>query len=82
MYHISDRQAVLEHTSKARNIETKISTHMICQEEEDDKVSRFEGKTTLENIPIAELINHDKCIIIYNSKNTNKNDLNWELDDH
>ena len=80
MYYISDQQAVLDHSRRAREIETKISTHMLSLDEEE-KVNRFEGKTILENIPVKELINHDNCIIIYNSTYGNKNDLNDELDE-
>ena len=55
---------------------------MLNLDDESDKANRFEGRTILENKPIAELINHDKCIIIYHnrSKQSNKNDLNQELD--
>ena len=83
MYHISNKQAALEHTRKARDIETKITSQTLnLDEERDDKTNRFEGKAILENIPIPELINHDKCIIIYHNRGrqTNKNDLNQELD--
>ena len=34
----------------------------------------------MENIPIPDLTKHDNCIIIYNRSNSNKNDLNDELD--
>ena len=81
MYHISDKQAALEHTRKARDIETKIISQMLNFDEEDDKANRFEGKTILENIPIKNLLEYDNCIVIYSRTDGNKNDLNDELDE-
>ena len=81
MYHISDKQAALEHTRRARDIETKITSQILSFDEEDSKANRFEGKTILENIPINRLLDYDNCIVIYNRTDGNKNDLNDELDE-
>ena len=61
-------------SKKARDIETKIKSNCITEDETQSTVNPFKDDI-LENIPISELKNHQKATIIYSKTN-----LNEELD--
>ena len=70
MYWIGDGKKALSLTRKARDIESKIHTHMIEDNFESDNIymDNEQMKTVYENIPIEDLMDekYDNSIIIYN----------------
>jgi 5-methylcytosine-specific restriction protein A len=77
MYYISDRDKAEELIKKARDVETKIKSHCIQDDEKKTRTNIYteEGREVLENIAIDDLNNYTKATIIYSKSN-----LNEELD--
>jgi hypothetical protein len=74
MYLITNGEEAESLTKKARDIETKIKSNCIAEDEDQTTNNPFKEEI-LENIPITELMNHQKATIIYSKSN-----LNEELD--
>ena len=72
-YHITDKEAVKSLIEKAKDIEHKITSNCI-KEEEYVKDNKFNSLSILENIEIENLKDHKDVIIIYSQP-----DLNFEL---
>ena len=72
MYPITDKPIVDSLTKKARNIQTKIKTSII--EEEDRQQNIYKDATIYDDIPVDKLMDYENCIIIYS-----KNHLNDEF---
>ena len=72
-YHITNKNAAKSLIEKAKDIEHKIKSNCIIEEQikEDDN---FKNLEILEGIPIDNLMQYENCIIIYK-----QNDLNYEL---
>ena len=75
MYWISDKENAEVLVKKARDVETKIKSHCI-QEEENKQTTNIYCGEILENIAIADLNNYEEATIIYSKSN-----LNDELDE-
>ena len=67
MYLITNGEEAESLTKKARDIEIKIKSNCITEDETQSATNPFKDDI-LENIPISELKNHQKATIIY-SKN-------------
>jgi hypothetical protein len=76
MYWISDKDQAYRLIQQARDIETKIKSHCI-EEDEIKKLNIYteEDRQILEDIQISEIMNYEKATIIYSKTN-----LNEELD--
>ena len=72
MYPITDKPIVDSLTKKARNIQTKIKTSII--EEENRQQNIYKDATIYDDIPVDKLMDYENCIIIYS-----KNHLNDEF---
>ncbi len=72
MYPITDKPIVDSLTKKARNIQTKIKTSII--EEQDIQQNIYKDATIYDDIPVDKLMDYENCIIIYS-----KNHLNDEF---
>ena len=86
MYHVTNSESALGLSHSAREIETKIKSICIDDTKEQEK-NIFKDKKIFENVPIKDLVNYKDCIIMYNQKNTDnqeihyKHNLNDELDE-
>ena len=75
MYWISDKENAEALVKKARDVETKIKSHCI-QEDETKQTTNIYSGDILENIAISDLNNYEESTIIYSKPN-----LNDELDE-
>ena len=74
MYLITNEDEAETLSKKARDIETKIKSNCITEDETQATTNPFKDEV-LENIPISDLKNYEKATIIYSKSN-----LNEELD--
>ena len=75
MYWISDKEKADALVKKARDVETKIKSHCIQEDETKQTTNIYSGEI-FEDIPISDLNNYQEATIVYSKTN-----LTDELDD-
>ncbi len=69
MYPITDKPIVDSLTKKARNIQTKIKTSIIEEQERTENI--YKDAIIYEDIPVDKLMDYENCIIIYSKSHLN-----------
>jgi hypothetical protein len=73
-YHITDKLVVKSLVEKAKDIEHKIKSNCIKEDDQKKEINKFKTMDIYEDIPIENLLEYKDCIVIYK-----QNDLNNEL---
>jgi 5-methylcytosine-specific restriction protein A len=70
MYYLSDKALCLKLIRSSYKMTTKIKSMII--EDDYEKKNIFDGREIFENIRVSELMNYNKCVIIYSKTNLNE----------
>jgi len=73
-YHITNKDDVKSLVEKAKDVDNKIKSNCIKEDEQKKEVNKFKDLTIYEDITIDKLLDYKDCIIVYK-----KYDLNQEL---
>jgi len=70
MYYLSDKALCIKLIRSSYKMTTKIKS-MIIEEDYETK-NIFDGREIFENIRVSELMNYNKCVIVYSKTNLNE----------